>query len=507
MNRSENAESKEEPIMSRQYARSVLTISFVALATMAAVTAVTLAPAKLTPLSHAAEPGQSAVARQQLAVINDLSDAFQHVAETLRPSVVSISSTTVVEVPDREIPDELRRFFGDEGFWDRFEAPEGGLRQRGLGSGLIVSSDGYIVTNNHVVRGADEVTVILGDDRDFRANLVGADPKTDLALLKIEATGLTPASWGDSESTRVGEWVLAIGSPFGLDQTVTAGIISAKGRARVGLADYEDFLQTDAAINPGNSGGPLVNMKGEVVGINTAIASRTGGSMGVGFAIPSKMARSVMDALRTKGRVVRGYLGALIQDLDEDLAESFGFSGTDGVLVGDVVADGPAVAAGLQPGDIITRLGSQAVKSANELRNAVAAIAPGTGIELSIFRDGRTETISVKIGELPSDPSVAMEREESSVQLGMTVRPLTPELSAQLEFDGTDGVVVTKVEAGSAADRGGIRPGDIIVAIGNVAIRGLSDYRGKMREADLSRGVLLQVVRDGGKRFVALRDE
>jgi serine protease Do len=338
------------------------------------------------------------------------------------------------------------------------------------------------------------------------ATVKGSDAKTDIAVLKIEADGLYPVQWGDSDATKVGEWVLAIGSPFGLDQTVTAGIISAKGRAQVGLADYEDFLQTDAAINPGNSGGPLVDTRGRVVGLNTAIASRSGGFMGVGFAIPSRMARSVLDAILAQGRVVRGFMGALIQDLDEDLAESFGFPGTEGVLLGDVVPEGPAEASGLKAGDIITKFNGQSVASANRLRNTVAETPPGREVVVEFFRQGSTRTIRIEIGELPDQVAVTP-RSESTSELGMTVRSLTAELASQLGVEGTEGVVVTEVEAGSSAARAGIQPGDVIVNINGKAIRFLDDYRRTMREMDASPSLRLQILRDGVKRFAILKLE
>lgn len=371
------------------------------------ISVLTLHPDWLAQLTYAVEVGQAQVAEEKLAVATDLSQAFRQVAKSIRPSVVSISSTKRIaasqpRIQRFDVPEGFGGFLDDdilERFFE-FQMPDGALEQQGRGSGVIVSEDGYILTNYHVAGEADEVNVTLSDGRQFRAKIVGGDKATDIAVLKIDANNLKPAKLGKSANLEVGEWVLAMGSPFGLDQTVTAGIISATGRANVGITDYEDFIQTDAAINPGNSGGPLVNLRGEVVGINTAIASRSGGYMGVGFAIPSEMAGRVMHSIIDKGFVTRGWLGAMIQDLSEELAESFKFESTEGVLIGDVVAESPAANAGLKSGDIVTKYNGQAVETANELRNAVAATAPDTDATLEIFRDGERKTLKVRIAQL-----------------------------------------------------------------------------------------------------------
>jgi serine protease Do len=326
-------------------------------------------------------------------------------------------------------------------------------------------------------------------------------------VLKIEADDLLPAPLGDSEAAEVGEWVLAIGSPFGLRQTVTAGIISAKGR-QMDITDYEDFIQTDAAINPGNSGGPLVNLRGEVIGINTAIASRTGTYMGVGFAIPSSMVRKVKDAIVKHGRVQRGRMGALIQNLNEDLARSFGYDSTKGVLVGDVLPDSPSEKAGVRAGDIVVEYNGKAVSDVNELRNAVADTAPNTRSELLIFRDGKTRRVPIVIGELKDEPVRVGQRTESdsSVNLGMTVQTLTPELARQLGYEpGEQGVVVTDVEPGSLGAQEGITAKDVIVDVNGKPIRSVRDFQKAMDEGDVSKGIRLQVMRDGVRRFAFLK--
>lgn len=467
------------------------------------------------PTSYAADSQIALVARQQLSQNADLSVAFKQVAIAMRPSVVSITSVKHAQ-PVRsdnsrpELPEEFRRFFGDDRFEDFFQRqiPNGGAPEQGLGTGVIVSADGYVVTNNHVVREADEVTVVLSDHRTFEAEVVGTDAKSDLAVLKIDASGLVAAPLGDSDQSEVGEWVLAMGSPFGLEQTVTAGIISAKGR-QMDIADYEDFIQTDAAINPGNSGGPLVNLRGEVIGINTAIASRTGGYMGLGFAIPSNMVTMVKDAIVKDGRVQRGKIGALIQDLNEDLAKSFGYDSTKGVLVGDVLKDSPAEKAGLRAGDIVLRFDGRETTTANKLRNAVAATPPGTRIELEIYRDGKNQKVEITLGqvddgELASALPTASSDDASLEKLGMTMQSLTPQLAKQLGYDeGEQGVVVTSVDPGSLANRKGLQRGDVIVDVNGHVVKNITDFR-EILQQEKDKGVRLQVKRDGVRRFVFL---
>jgi serine protease Do len=317
---------------------------------------------------------------------------------------------------------------------------------------------------------------------------------------------------GNSDALEVGDWVMAIGSPLGFNQTVTAGIISAMGR-QVGVTNggYEDFLQTDAAINPGNSGGPLVNLKGEVIGINTAIASRSGGFSGIGFAIPVNMARSVMNQIRDNGKVTRGRIGAAIQDLTEDLAKSFGYSGREGALIDDVVPDSPAAKAGLKPGDIVTKYQGKPVKSSSQFRNAVAATAPNTKADIEIFRDGKKQSLQVQIGllseeELARSQPAAGGDEEAAESLGLTVQPLTPELARQLGMkEGQAGVVIAAVEPGSLAARGGLRPGDLITSVGGKPVANLKEFRETMAQQKASAGVRLQIVREGSNRFVFLR--
>jgi len=451
----------------------------------------------------------------------DLSHAFKLAAKRVRPAVVTILSIRKIKPAARrgplfepQVPEEFRDFFGDEFFRRFFEfgtpfpTPQEGYVTEGLGSGVVVSSDGYILTNYHVVRGADEVEVRLPGGRKYTGKIVGGDEDTDVAVLKIDASGLTAAPLGDSDKVEVGDWVVAIGNPFGLEQTVTVGVVSAKGRANVGIADYEDFIQTDAAINPGNSGGPLVNLRGEVIGINTAIATRTGSYAGVGFAIPINMARSVMDSIIKKGRVVRGWLGVVIQPLDEDLAKSFGFPSTKGALVSDVDPDGPGAKGGIRGGDIIVEFNGRKIEDTKDLRNAVAATPPGSRVPVRIFRDGHYLTLRVKVGERKAGKARFALRggQAAAEQLGITVRNLTPELASRLGYSEDEtGVVVTAVEPGSLAYRAGIRTGDLIVRVAGEPVKNVNDFERAMAKHDLSKGIRMLVKSGGFMRYVFLR--
>ena len=454
------------------------------------------------------------IARQQLQHANDLSEAFQLSAKAIHPSVVSIASVRKIRATRRarsDLPEEFRRFFGGEDPFERFgPAPDRDLEQQGMGSGVIVSEDGYIVTNNHVIEGADELTVIMHDRRQLKAEVIGRDKDTDVAVLKIKSQGLVAAPFGNSDSVEVGQWVLAIGTPMNLRQSVTAGIISATGRA-VGITGggFEDFLQTDAAINPGNSGGPLVNLQGEVIGINTAIASRTGGFMGIGFAIHANMVRWVMDQIVKQGKVVRGRIGAVVSDVSDDVGEKLGYNSTNGALIQDVVADGPAARAGLEPGDIVTSYQGQEVKSSNQFRNSVAATPPGTRAEVSIFRNGATKSLKVEIGELDGKQLAVNGRDdiesESGNNLGITAQALTPEIARQLGLSDTRGVVVAQVEPGSLGQRADVQAGDVILSVNRKPVTNLNEYREALKASSLDKGILLQVRHEGISRFIVLR--
>lgn len=441
-----------------------------------------------------------------------LSEAFENVANKIKPSVVSIKAVQSAKKisprakSKRSIPRHpLERFFGP----DMFGAP-GAPNQRdfgreGLGSGVIIRDDGYIVTNSHVVADADEVTITLHNGKKMDAEVIGTDPQTDIAVIKVDGKDLTSADLGDSDKLKVGQWVVAAGSPFNLSQTITAGIVSAVGRSNVGIAAYEDFIQTDAAINPGNSGGPLVNLRGEVIGINTAIFSRSGGYMGIGFAIPATMVRTIMDRLISDGFVERGYLGIMIQPLDEDFSRSFSFVGTDGALVGQVAKDGPAGTAGVQQGDIVVSIDGESVKDPTELKHVVADKKPGSKVELKVYRDGAYRMLKVKLGKLESEqPGVSTE--DSSDEIGLSYDTLTPEIAARYGIDADAGVIVLNVDPSSAAARAGLRAGDVISKIDGVLVSDRSGFREALREADLEAGVRLSVRRGSGQFFAFIKD-
>ncbi len=400
------------------------------------------------------------------------SGSFAQVAESVAPAVVNIN--TVTRVSGRTPVEE---FFGDE-FFKRFfgEAPDRQQVQRSLGSGVIVDASGVVLTNAHVVERATEIEVATADGKKHKAKLMGVDRKTDLAVLKLQGGGpYAAANLGDSDRVRVGDWVLAIGSPFGLQQTVTAGIISAKGRS-IGQGPYDDFLQTDAAINPGNSGGPLVNMSGEVVGINSAILSRTGGNVGIGFSIPVNMAKRIYTELAAKGKVTRGWLGVSIQPLTPDLAKGFGLKEPNGVLISDVVQDSPAAVAGVTSGDIIIEFDKKKVDSPQELQKVVASTQPGRAVPLKVWRDKGEKTLEIKIGETPDDNVALKSTNKGKSLLGLDVRPITPELARQLNLRNPEGVIVFSVDDESAAAEAGLQRGDVIREVNRQRVRSLPDF-------------------------------
>src|SRR4030066_1476073 len=437
--------------------------------------------------------------------------AFVMIAKRVVPSVVNISTTKMFKGPEEGpnnpfLQDPFFKRFFDEDFFRDHQSPRK-RKEQSLGSGVIVSEDGYIVTNNHVVEGADEIKVVLSDRREFVVKVVGADQKTDLSIVKIKADDLPSIVWGDSDQIEVGEFVLAIGSPFGLNQTVTSGIISAKGRANVGIADYEDFIQTDAAINPGNSGGALVNIRGELIGINTAIFTRSGGYMGIGFAVPSNMAKSVMDSLVKTGKVTRGWLGVYIQDITPELAKQFKLGNNRGALVSDVMEGSPADKAGLQRGDIILQYNGKEGENNSHLRNIVSQTQVGKTIDIKISRDGRTELLKVVIGELPAEIAKGESGEGGAdgIFQGLTVQNLTSELKERLDIpEKIRGIVVTGVDADSPAGEFGLKLGDVIMQINRKDIKTLKDFNKAAEEIQPGDGVLILVYREGMTIYITL---
>ncbi len=434
---------------------------------------------------------------------------FAMLAERVAPSVVNISTTQEVkgfsqpfgpDDPLREFWEPFERFFGPRSG----PVPRGPFKQRSLGSGFALTKDGYIVTNNHVVEDADEIIVRLANGKETEAKLIGRDAKTDLALIRVEqAEALTPATTGDSDALRVGEWVLAIGNPFGLDNTVTAGIVSAKGRHIGG--PYDNFIQTDASINPGNSGGPLVNVRGEVVGINTAIFTRTGGNVGIGFAIPINLANEVLTELKDKGKVTRGWLGVMIQRVTPEIAESLGVEEAQGALVADVIDDGPASSAGIKTGDVIVEYDGSAVKDSAELPLMVARTAVGKSVAVEVVRNGERKRFDVTVGELPEGEPEA-EPESETGEWGLAVQTLTPEIADSLGVTrDLKGVVVTAVEPGSPAAEAGLQRSDIILEVNRKPVANLSEYRKALRGAEKGKSVLLLVRRGENTIFLALK--
>lgn len=460
------------------------------------------------PQLLAEEPGSPSGALSQI------SERFIAVAKQAKASVVNVSSTRKaggrkgsLDSPSPFFEDPFfRRFFGDE-FEQRFRRPEE-FRQEGMGSGVIARADGYIVTNNHVVEGAEEIDVSLTDKRTFKAKVIGTDPKTDLAVIKIEAAGLPTLSWAESSRLEVGEVVLAVGSPFGLTQTVTMGIVSAVGRANMGIVDYEDFIQTDAAINPGNSGGALVNLKGELIGINTAIFTRTGGYMGIGFAIPSNMAKSVMDNLIEHGKVVRGWLGVSIQEVTPDLAKEFGVTESKGALVADVVEDSPAGKAGFERGDIITEFDRKPVKDPTQLRSLVAESAPGTKATVTVVRDQRTKSLEVTLGELPKELAALRATGAAKGEhalAGVEVGPLSREDLRRLHIKS--GIAVSRVDPSSPAAQAGLREGDVIRELNRKPVTSVEEFQRQVGTLNAKDRVLLLIVRDRATIFLAISPE
>ncbi len=456
-------------------------------------------------------PGQPSATQPQVVAGAVLQNSYADLVTRVAPAVVTIRSTeksrASQQFPFMDDP-TLREFFGDRLPQQQQQQPQ---RVQGVGSGVIVNSDGYILTNHHVVDGAVEIKVELPDNRTFTAKLVGSDQPSDLAVLKIDATNLPMLSLGDSDKMRVGDFVLAVGNPLGIGQTVTSGIVSAKGRS-TGLSDgsFEDFLQTDAAINRGNSGGALVNTSGELIGINSQILSPSGGSIGIGFAIPSNMARAVMDQLIKTGKVRRGMLGVTIQSVDADLASSLSLPTARGAIVTSVQSGGPAERAGVKRGDVITAVNNQPVADTNNLRNVVASMAPGTKVSLKTLRDGREQDAQLTLAELPERPQADEEESDTgqtpgSGKFGLSLQPLTADTASRAGLDASDqGLVVAKVDPNGAAADAGIRQGDLVVEVNRRPVRSIAEFNAAVQQSG-QKPALLLIKRRNNTIFVPLK--
>jgi serine protease Do len=439
-------------------------------------------------------------------------DGFAPVVKRALPAIVNVSTSKIVRTPAQNNPflsdPFFRQFFGNA-TPKNFRNPPSAEREQSLGSGVVVNPAGYILTNNHVLNGASDVMVLLPDKRQMAARVVGTDAKTDLAVLKVDANNLPVIAFGDSSKMEPGNFVLAIGSPFGLNQTVTMGIVSATGRGGLGIEDYEDFIQTDAAINPGNSGGALINEHGDLIGINTAILSGgSGGNEGVGFAIPGNMARSVMEEILKNGKVTRGWLGVTTQPVTQEIASAFHLPDNYGALISDVSKDSPAAASGLKTGDIVRDVNGQRIEDSRALQLSIGAMSPGTVAKLSIFRDGATKDIDVKLGEMPAAaPATAPSgRPDTSARLrGLGVATLTPDIAQQLQLPtDTKGVAVTSVDPASAAAAAGIQQGDVIQEVNHQPVTAAGAFERAVQSAG-DQPVLLRVDRNGTSTFVVVQ--
>lgn len=451
--------------------------------------------------------------------------AFASIAKKLSPAVVSlkVEKNVANEQSFGNLPNDdssnplnddlLKKFFGDripDGLRHR-QAPHAPQHKHavvGQGSGFVVSPDGYILTNHHVVGDSSKVTVKFSDGREMNAKVVGSDSQSDVAVIKVDAKNLPTVPLGDSNKTEVGEWVLASGAPYGLTQTLTAGIVSAVGRNSVGIADYENFIQTDAAINPGNSGGPLVNLHGEVIGINTAIYSRNGGSVGLGFAIPVEIAKQVYEQILDHGNVVRGFLGVRIQALTQELAERFGLKDTHGVLVGDVQKGTPGEKAGLKQADVIVELDGKKIEEAASFRNAIAMRAPGSKVNLTVVRDGQRVGVAATLGKLPDSKATtttATESQKTTSSWGFSVQPLTADLAKKFGYEADAGVIINEVTQGSPAAEAGLESGMLIQQVNRQKVNSAEEFTAAMEKDKDAKSVMLLVTNSQGSRFVVLK--
>lgn len=456
---------------------------------------------------------------EDLALLDRSAKAFSSVVKKAGPAVVhvAVEQEKAVRGMGQNPFDLFNDPFFEQFFGPQFRNPRPNpkqdnkktFKQQAAGSGFIIASDGYIMTNNHVVGEANKITVRLADQREFPAKVVGTDPQSDVAVIKIEAKDLPVLPLGNSDALEVGEWVIAIGSPFELNQTVTVGVVSAKGRNRMGITNYENFIQTDAAINPGNSGGPLLNIRGEAIGMNTAIFSRSGGYMGIGFAIPINMAKSIEQQLRKSGKVSRGWLGVMIQDVNEDLAKSFGGTVAGGALVSEVSDGSPAQKSGLLQGDIVTAINGEKVTDVADLRNKIAMTPPNSELKLHILRDGREKELVVTVSEQPENMA-ALGKKGGGGDLGnsgLALQDLTKELADQFGYTKDQGVLIADVEADSTAAELGLQSGMLIEEVNRIRVHNLNELRQALKKAANARQVLLRVRSGDNSQYVVLQSE
>jgi serine protease Do len=462
----------------------------------------------ILPLSAFADDDPS------IATLRQMGKAFTSISGKASPAVVAIRATKVGRgdsegspgQPNSPFDEDLFEYFFRRRAPRQYQQPQQQQqpKQVAQGSGFLVTADGYILTNNHMVGGAEDVQVQLGDRRTLKAKLIGTDPETDVAVIKIDATDLPYVELADSDALEVGEWVVAIGNPFGLSHTVTAGIVSAKGRSRIGVADFEDFIQTDAAINFGNSGGPLLNLDGKAVGINTAIIG-PGGNVGIGLAIPINMAKAIYEQLKQNGKVIRGYLGVEINDIEVGVGEFYGAANDKGAMIMKVRDGSPAEKAGLKADDIVVELQGEPVIGATELMNKVAMFPPGTDVELTVLRDGKRKEFTVTLDKRPDSSALASNGEsDAQVELGLSVQTLTRDLAERLDLAGLSGVVITEVEAGSPADEQGLQPGDLILEVNREPVRNQRQWNEALDKAAEKGKVLLRVRGENGTRLVLI---
>ncbi|MBZ5551092.1 MAG: DegQ family serine endoprotease [Acidobacteriia bacterium] len=504
--------STERPQATRHRRPAPLTIWAAGIVGMVAILWLGLQQLQIGYSQGYAPAKDSLVNAQDVSVLEQQNRAFESIAKAVLPGIVNISTTQVIKARPQTSP-----FFNDP-FFQQFFGPDfQGVpreqREHALGSGVVISPNGYIVTNNHVIDKATEIRVQLADKREFKGKVVGADPKTDIAVIKIETDGLRAVPWGDSKGLRVGENVLAFGNPFGLNQTVTKGIVSAVGRTNVGIEDYEDFIQTDAAINPGNSGGALVNIRGELIGINTAIETPTGGSSGVGFAIPSSMARQVAESLIKTGKVVRGWLGVIIGEVTPAIGRASGLKEIRGAIVSEVNADSPAAKAGIKVGDIVLEFNGTEVQNRSQFAYQVGLTPVGSTAKVKVWRGNEVLTLNVTIGEMPKSAERGPAGEStggefSNVLNGISVQDLTPQLARRLNLpSNTTGVVISSIAPGSVAADSGLQRGDVIQELNRQEVRTVEDYNRIAAKIGKDDTALLLINRNGVTVYVGLSPE